>query len=672
MKTKISLLLVFVIIQNVSLFAQDFRFGKVSKEEISEKTNAQDPTADAAILYREISSAFDYNSADGFYMTTDVFERIKIYSPKGFDWATKEVDLYQATSGSNDEILGLKGYTYYMGSDGKIEEVKLKSDGIFEVKTNKYVHKTKFTMPDLKEGCVIEFKYSLRSPFIGNIDEFRFQETIPVNNVLVKFSAPEYFNFQTHQRGWIPYKIQKDSKERKLNLGMTNSITGSGFSTNRQAESKDLTFVENIFTVELKDVPAMKEEAFAGNINNYATAIKFELSYTDFPGSGINTYSTTWEAVSKTTYDNLAEDIDRKGYFEDELKVVTKDATTPDEKIVAIYNFVKRKMNWNDNGGFYSEEGVKDAFKKGVGNAADINLMLIGMLRAAGLNANPVLLSTKSHGIPLFPTRNGFNYVIAAVERENDVVLLDATNKNGEIGLLDPILINWQGRLIRKDRSSTWVPLSPNAPATQSSLVNIELKDDFSISGKVQNRFTGHYAWNMRERYKNINEDAARKALETEMPQTELSDITFENLSETQQPVTLNYNFEAFDMAEDVSGKIYFSPMAFLSEKENPFKLEKRLYPVDFSYARKDRFIVNIDVPEGYTIESLPEDAVLSLGERSANFRYAIKQVGNKLQLSVEMALNEAYIAAEDYSNLKKFYQMVVDKENEKVVLVKG
>ncbi len=675
MKSKIVLLTFFCACFFQVATAQDFRFGKVSKEEILETENKIDPTANAAILYREIETSFDYNTADGFYMTTDVFERIKIYNKEGFTWATNEVDRYLSSTGKEDEVKGLKAYTYYLGSNDKVEEVKLQNDGIFEIENNKYVHQTKFTMPDLREGCVIEFKYTIQSPFIGNIEEFRFQETIPVNKVKVKFSAPEYFNFQTHQRGWIPYRIDRNKKERTIDLGrsvnlsvgLTDRGTRSGTTSNGNA-----TFEENIYTIELTDVPPLKVEAFAGNINNYATTIKFELSYTDFPGSTIDTYSTTWEAVSKTTYDSFDDELSRTGYFEDDLATATKGASTPEEKVIAIYNFVKNKMNWNGNGSFYSEEGVKDAYKKGAGNAADINLMLIGMLRKAGLNANPVILSTKAHGIPLFPTRNGFNYVVAAVERPNEVILLDATNKNADMGILNPQLINWQGRLIRKDRSSNWVPLSPNAPATQSTMVNIELKDDFSISGKVQNRSTGHYAWDLREKYKNTNEESARKALEKDKPQTELSEIKFENLNETEQHVSLSYNFEAFDMAEDISGKIYFTPMAFLCEKENPFKLDNRSYPVDFSYARKDRYIINIDVPEGYKVESLPEDAGLTLGERSASFRYAIKQMGNKLQLSVELSLNEAFVSAEEYSNLKKFYQMVVDKENEKVVLVKG
>lgn len=671
MKTNILVILAVFCFINTSV-AQNYKFGKVSKEELLEKEHPTDLSADAAILYRENKTSFEYNSGEGFYLSTEVFERIKIYNKEGFKWATQEVDLYQASSGSNDKVSGLKGYTYYLGNDGKIVEAKLTNDAVFDVMASKYLSKTKFTMPDLREGCVIEFKYTLKSPFIGNIDEFRFQETIPVNKVSVKFSAPEYFYFQTYQSGWIPYKIEKDSKERRLVLGMEAQVTGYGFSTNRKVETKEINFLENIFNINLENVPALKEEAFVGNVNNYATAIKFELSYTDFPGSTMNTYSTTWEEISKRTYDNIEDELNRRGYFESDIAKTIEDATTEDEKIIAIYNYVKDKMNWNGNGGNYPENGVRDAYKKEVGNAADINLMLIGMLRKAGFNANPVLVSTKAHGIPLFPTQNGFNYLIAAVERTNDVVLLDATNKNADVGILNPYLINWQGRLIRENRSSGWVPLTPSVPATQSSMVNMDLKNDLSIAGNAQNRYTGHYAWNYREKYNDLNVDSARKELEKEMPETELSEVAFDNLKKIQQPVSLNYNFEAFDMAEDVGGKIYFSPMVFLAEKENPFKFDERLYPVDFSYSRKDRYIVTINIPEGYSVESLPENALFSLGENTGSFRYLISEVGRQIQLSVEYAINKPVINADEYVSLKKFFELLIAKQNEKVVISKA
>jgi hypothetical protein len=136
--------------------------------------------------------------------------------------------------------------------------------------------------------------------------------------------------------------------------------------------------------------------------------------------------------------------------------------------------------------------------------------------------------------------------------------------------------------------------------------------------------------------------------------------------------VALEYDFETFGSVEDVAGKLYFSPLVFMATKESPFKPEIRLYPIDFGYPMKDRYIVNISLPEGYKVESLPENAMYNLGADIGSYRYLISQVGNKIQLSVEFSINKSYVAAEEYGNLKKFFELLIAKENEKVVLSKA
>lgn len=654
--------------------AQNYKFGKVSTEELLQKEHPTEPDADAAILYREIDTKFEYESGSGFFMVTEIIERVKIYKKEGFDWASKEIDLYQASSGSKDEISGLKAYTYYLDENGKVEEKKLQNEGVFEEKTTNYITTVKFTMPDIREGCIIEYKYRITSPFISNIDEFRLQETIPIEKIDIRFASPEYFIFKTHQRGWEPYKVDKSYRDRTISLGNIPTEYSNTGKVISKGGVKDLTFKEDLYTINLSNVPAMKEEAFVGNIDNYATALKFELSFVNFPGVPFKTYSTTWEDVSKGIYevDSFGSELEKNNYFEEDLANILTGISNPEDKISAIYSFLLNKMTWNNYNGYYTNEGVKQAYKKGSGNVADINLMLIAMLRKANLNANPVLVSTKDHGIPLFPTRNGFNYVIAAVELPQAIILLDATNKDAEIGVLKTSIMNWQGRLITKDGTSGWVALNPKIPAVKSAMVNVTIKPDLSVTGKIQNRFTGNYALQYRSEYKTLSTDAQRKTLEESTKQTELSNVNFENLNTLSKPVSLEYDFEALDAVEEVADKLYFSPLIFLATKESPFKPETRLYPIDFGYPMKDRYIVNIALPEGYKVESLPENAVFNLGENIGSYRYLISQNGNKLQLSVEFSINSTYIAAEEYVNLKKFFEILIAKETEKVVLSKA
>src|SRR5690554_4254928 len=666
MKTRV-LLIVFLLVISDS-FGQDYRFKKVSKEELLQKEHPVDSDANAAILYREVKTEFQYSEDSGWYLVTDYFERIKIYNKGGFDRANLTIDLYKGAG--EDNLKGLRGYTYYIDSKGKMKSMKLQKEGIFTQETTKYLTQTKVTMPDLREGCIVEYKYTINSPFIFNIDEFRLQENIPVDKVSIVFRSPEYFQYKTHQRGWVPYNVETTTKERT----MTISNTARDSDMRMKTSMHDVNFKEQTHEINLDGVSALKEEPYAGNINNYTTALQFELSYVDIPGGGIKTYSTTWEDVSKSIYkvDSFGPELERSNYFEKDIDELLTGANSPQERVGRIFFYVLNKMNWNNYTGYYTNEGVRSAYKKGIGNVADINLMLVSMLRYANLEANPVLVSTKSHGIPLFPTRNGFNYVIAGVQLPQGILLLDATNKDAEIGVLKSSIQNWKGRVVKKDGTSSWVSLSSMIPAVKSTMIAAEITPDLMLTGKNQSRFTGNYAFKYRSDFKSLNEDAQRKKIEKDLTPAELANLEFENLASPGAPVSLKYDFEAMDLVEDVAGKLYFSPMVFLATEETPFKTETRLYPIDFGYPIKDRYIVTISLPEGYNVESLPENVVYNLGENQGTYRYLISQAGNKLQLSVEFAINQSYIAAEDYGNLKKFFELLIAKENEKVVLSKA
>jgi len=666
MKTRV-LLIVFLLVISDS-FGQDYRFKKVSKEELLQKEHPVDSDANAAILYREVKTEFQYSEDSGWYLVTDYFERIKIYNKGGFDRANLTIDLYKGAG--EDNLKGLRGYTYYIDSKGKMKSMKLQKEGIFTQETTKYLTQTKVTMPDLREGCIVEYKYTINSPFIFNIDEFRLQENIPVDKVSIVFRSPEYFQYKTHQRGWVPYNVETTTKERT----MTISNTARDSDMRMKTSMHDVNFKEQTHEINLDGVSALKEEPYAGNINNYTTALQFELSYVDIPGGGIKTYSTTWEDVSKSIYkvDSFGPELERSNYFAKDIDELLTGANSPQERVGRIFFYVLNKMNWNNYTGYYTNEGVRSAYKKGIGNVADINLMLVSMLRYANIEANPVLVSTKSHGMPLFPTINGFNYVIAAVEFPEGTLLLDATNKHADLGVLKPEIINGKGRVLRENGQSSWISLRSMISAVKSSMLSLEINSDLSLKGKANNRFTGNYAFQYRSIFKNLNNDAQRKKIEESTNQTELSHLKFENLNVLGEPVALEYNFESFDYIEEVAGKLYFSPLVFLANNENPFKPETREYPIDFGFPMKDRYIVNVTLPEGYVVESIPEDVVYNLGENTGSYRYLISQIGDRLQLSVEFSINQSFIAAEEYGNLKKFFELCIAKEKEKVVLSKA
>ena len=630
--------------------AQNNKLGKVTVAELQEKRHPSDTTAAAAILFKEGRITFRYDEIDGFVQVTKVKAKIKIYKKDGYDWANHSVDYY-TVSQSRDKLSFYNVATYNL-INGKVEKTKMKSDGEFTEQVNKYWGRQKITLPNVKEGSVIEYEYELESPRIGSFKDWKFQYGIPVNYSEFETIVPEFYDYKASQRGLHNLKRT------------TSTIVNGG--------DKD-QFTDNVTKYVAENIPAMRDESFVNNIDNYRLAVSHELSSVQFPRQLRKLFSNNWESVVKTIYDDsdFGLEVNKTGYFESDLNSVLNGVITPEAKMDAILAFVKSKVKWNNFVGYSCNDGVRSAYKNGTGNVAEINLMLTAMLRHAGLDANPILLSTRSNGIASFPSHSAFNYVIAGVQLSDKLVMLDATEKYSLPNVLPLRDLNWIGRLIRKDGTSNSVDLMPTIPAREA--ISMQFSMDFSgkINGKVRKQLTNHEALSYRDNYLALSEDAYLDKLEKNNNNIEVDQYVRQNATDLSQPLVETYEFIDSKSLEIINGKIYVSPLLFLSFGENPFKQENRTYPIDFTYPNQTKYNIIIDIPEGYTVETLPEMASISTPENMANFKYAIGQNNNKIQVSMSLDLNNSIIAAQHYKVIKFFFQTFVDKQNEKIVLRK-
>src|SRR5690606_37274431 len=161
-------------------------------------------------------------------------------------------------------------------------------------------------------------------------------------------------------------------------------------------------------------LPAIKTEEYVTNIKNYAANVKHELASTKFPNSFVKNYVVSWEDVVKSIYDynEFGRELKQSSYFEDDIKEISQ-IINPVDRMNAVFSLVQNKMTWNNRYGYLCKDRVRRAYRNGTGNVAEINLVLTRILRSVGLQANPVLVSTRSNGISVFPSKNAFHYVIS-------------------------------------------------------------------------------------------------------------------------------------------------------------------------------------------------------------------------------------------------------------------
>jgi transglutaminase-like putative cysteine protease len=652
----------------VATFSQDYDFGKVSKEELEEKFNPLDSAASATYLYEYRKTFFEFTQSEGFQLITEIHKRVKIYNQEGFKYANESIRLYKSNS-SKEKVTNIKGYTFNL-LDGKVKETKLTKDGIFETELSKYFDETKFTMPNIQPGSVVEYKYRITSPFYSNVDEFVFQHDIPVKKIEASFEAPEYFNFKVNTKGFLVVTPQTDTRKDRITV-KSKSMPQQGGHVDKWED--ELEFIKYTSLYNLENIPALKDEPYVNNIDNYRSAVKYELSYVKMPQSPIDYYSTSWEDVVKTIYrsSSFGEELDKSGYYEDDIDALISTISDPMKRAAVIFNFVKSKVKWNGYYGYYTNDGVKKAFKDQVGNVAEINLILTSMLRYAGLKAYPVLVSTRQNGIPLFPTREGYNYVVTYVNFPEGIVLLDATSKYSMPNVLPFRVLNWQGRVMAEHGGSELIDLYPKEVATNTVSMMLNLNVDGDIEGGLRSFKTHHNALFYRENYNNVNEDDFLEKLENKYGGLEISDFTVSNALDLGKPIVESYKFTKESQADIIGDKIYFSPLFFLRTKENPFKLETREFPVDFGYPSSSKYMINIKLPEGYKIESMPESGVITLPDDLGMFKYIVSTTESKIQLVIETTINQSIITPLYYDILKTYFSQLVEKENEQIVLTR-
>ncbi|WP_276499065.1 DUF3857 domain-containing protein [Pontibacter litorisediminis] len=633
--------------------AQDFKFGKVSEEELKMSVYDKDTAAAAVILSDYGFSRFEYMGEMKVVFERQV--RIKIFKKSGYDWADVVVPYYQKGTGK-ERVGSIKGYTFNL-EDGKIQKDKLEGSSVFDEKTSEYWYAKKFTMPNVKEGSVIDVSYTITSDFVYTLRDWEFQHSIPVVRSEYRARIPEYFDYKFLMQGYHALYSNESNKE---------AATGSS------KASPDM--LNNAYVWVMKDVPALKEEKYITTVRDYQSKIEFELQRVHFPGQASRTMTGDWQKVTSDlmTQDKFGVQLNRSGFFKDQLAIIQSKYKSQPEQLAAIFDLVKSRMKWNGINSTYANTTIRKAWDERTGNAADINLLLTSMLLEAGFDAAPVLISTRNHGrinTAMSPMVTKFNYVIAHVKVGETEYLLDATDPLVTVGVLPTRCLNGQGRLIKKG-ADRWVSLTPATNYSKLFSATLIMNGEGEIVGTGRESAGGYGAINLRRAILEEGEGKYTERLAKEVGDFKLTKPEIKNLNDlgSSLDITYNINVNGSGRAHDI---IYLNPMLGRGEKENPFKLNERLYPVDFGTPIDETYIFSFTIPEGYEVEEAPQSIALNLPESGGRFMYMVQQQGNMLQVMSKLSINKPVFYAEEYANLKELYNRIIAKHAEQVVLKK-
>jgi hypothetical protein len=640
------------------------KFGKITPEELQKKIYPIDSNANAVVLSDIGGAAIEGNSKGWFSISFSRHRVVHILNKNGYDEANVEVHLY--TNGEDEEKLdGVKAVTYNL-ENGKVVESKLDKSAVFKEKIDKNWAKRKFTFPNVKEGCIIEYEYKVTSDYIQNLDPWNFQGESPILWSEFNLSVPQFFTYAFMSHGYHSFQIN-DKKDRTTTFNVVDSRGTS--SSDRFSFSSGVTDYRWV----MKEVPALKEESFTTSVKNHISRIEFQLSSQGYPLAP-HDFRNTWPGLVKelleSSYFGNALD-NSNNWLADDLKPVLAGTKSETEKAKRIHAFVRDNFTCTDHSSLWIEQSLKNVMKAKKGSVSEINLLLTAMLRYAGLQADPVILSTTDHGFALeyYPMISAFNYVISQCVADGQTIYLDATHPRLGFGKLMPECYNGHARVINQE--ATPIYLMPDSLSERKVTALFISNDEKGNRIGSMNQTLGYFeSYNVRDKIKEKGEEEFFKEIQKVYGEdVKVKSPKVDSLNNYETPVALKYEVDLNTPTEDI---FYVNPMYGEAWKKNPFKSAERFYPVEMPYTMDETYLLTMEVPAGYTVDELPKQMVVKLDEKeSAFFEYRISQSGSTISLRSRVKINHTLFANEEYENLREFFNMIVNKQNEQIVFKK-
>lgn len=620
-------------------------YGQVDTADLKMTECDFDKGANAVVLFDKT----DVNT--GFSSTgVSVHRRIKILTKKGTDEGN--ITLTYISRHGLESISDIEGVTMNL-ENGNVTYSKLDKTQIIKQASDKNFKKITFTLPNVRQGSVIDYRYKLSLGYEGAFPTWEFQEQLPVR----------YCELNAAIRNDYSYKIIPNVKQEYVKNTKTAWVKGSDT-------------VGYNYTWAFKNIGSFSNEPFATSRKDNIQRIIFILSAIKFTAHGnLRPIGTTWFALSRelVTSDEFKPEPDLPD--PDGIIAAAKKLKTDEEKIAYIFSKIKIAIKWNKEDSWYPFVGVKQAWQKKLGNSSDINLILYSFLRAADIKCSPVLVSTRENGKihTGYPEIDGFNKtVISATVNDKKSYLLDASDKYNSWKAAPMDILNTIGFFIEPEFNTTMLlnPIKNDEASRRISFVNAQITASGKLDGQVQiNRFSYNRVVSLQS-YDELGEKKYLDGLRDDDNNLKITSYKRENVEQDTLPLTETVAFQ-LDLAGSDDNYIFVNPNIFSSFRSNPFLSENRISDIDFGSV--DYYAINglYKIPQGYKIESLPKPTSLMMPDTSITFKRVVAAAENAISVHYTINYKRAVFAADEYPAIRDFYKKMFEMLNEQIVLKK-
>ncbi len=589
------------------------------------------PAAPAILLYRQV------DRDDNGPMETN-YARIKILTEEGrkfadveipFDKKSENIRAIQArTIHPDGSIINFSGTVY--------EKPILQSRGV------KLLAKT-FTLPDVQVGSIVEYRY--KHDFAnGYVFNSHWILSDQLFTKYAKFSLEAYRQFALTW-SW-PVGLPTDTSPPKSERG--------------------------IIRLETRNVPAFVTEEYMPPENELKYRVDF-IYESDSDIQPDKDPKVFWNKYGKRAFAHVEDFIDKRRAMTEAVSHIVAPGDTPEVKLHKIYERVQRLHNLTYERSRSTQEenrekikenkNVDDVWSRGYGNGNDIALLFLALVRAAGIQADAVIVSTRD--THFFNAR-----IMNPAELNSDVV---AVMLDGKLLYLDPGIalapfgmLPWsetavQGLKLDKSGGS-WIttPLPEPKESRIERAAHLKLTSAGALEGKVTVTYTGQEALWRRQEEMNEDETDRKQFLENQIKADIPSGVEVEvsnrpDWDSASLALTAEYDLKVPGWAATAGQRALLPMGLFGARDKKAFVHTTRVHPIYFNFPYQTVDDITIELPENVQVGSLPKP--LTLDRKTLVVSESADGKNGSLLLHRDVLVYLTVVSTKFYDNIQDFFQ---------------
>jgi hypothetical protein len=492
----------------------------------------------------------------------------------------------------------------------------------------------------------------------------------------VEYSDEQVFEGTYSFPGWTPvedYNFSVQQSKYILEMSSDYQIRFKQFNYPGQPITTDGT--TKTITWEIKNTKAYGREYLEPDFSEITTCVY--TAPTDFSYGGYTGDMSSWLSFGKYQAElNIGRD-ELPSNIKDQVHKLTDGVSDPKEKIKILYQYLQNNTRYISIqlgiGGLQPFD-AKYVGTNSYGDCKALSNYMHSLLKEVGING----YYTSVHGgegekffMPDFPSHQS-NHVILCVPLGKDTMWLECTDQKIPAGYLGNFTDDRYALMIKDDggylvRTPTY-GVEDNLKITN---INSSLDESGNLIASIKISYKGLEQDNI---FSIINNYSKEKVLEFLKKGFNLPTYDIEAFNYTQQKdiipiVEGNLKLVANNYAS-VSGKrLFITPNILSQNTAKPSIQDKRKYEIVYPYSFIHIDTVNIQIPSGYTIETMPKDVIIN--NKFGNYEIHFKTEDQKINCTRLYKRSEGRFPPSDYAELVKYYDDMYKADRSRIVFIK-